>query len=237
MTGYLDTQAVALLAGLELLTAVLLVWIGPAASPRGPLAVQGFALAGLVLVIGLADNDPAVALVALLVVALKGVVLPSLVVRRDPALRYAAARRAAARSEGQGDPGATDVVAARRSAVPLLLAAAVLVVLAYLVARPVAALVPGPTGKALPVGFALVLVGFALLARGTRARAQLVGFLVLDNGIATTAFLATGGVPLVVELGVSLDVLLVILVLQVLGARIDSTFGGADLDQLKELHD
>ena len=64
----------------------------------------------------------------------------------------------------------------------------------------------------------------------------------LDNGIATTAFLATGGVPLVVELGVSLDVLLVILVLQVLGSRIDTAFGagapgGTDLDQLRELHD
>ena len=220
--GHLEAQTVALLAGLELLTAVLLAWRGPAASPRGPLAVQGFALAGLVAVIAASAGEPRLWLVALLVAALKGVVLPALVVRR-PAV-----------------PTAPAGAARGRSRVPLLLGAAGLVVVAFLAARPLAAVVPGPTGRALPVGFALVLVGFVLLATGTRSQDQLVGFLVLDNGIATTAFLATGGVPLVVELGVSLDVLLVVLVLQVLGARIDAAFGGpagADLDLLRELHD
>ena len=51
------------------------------------------------------------------------------------------------------------------------------------------------------------------------------------------AFLATNGVPLIVELGASLDVLLAALVLQVLVARMRMKFGGIDLDQLKELHD
>lgn len=226
----------ALLAGLELLTAVLLAWRGPASSPRGPLAVQGFALAGLVAVIGVAEGEPVLWLVALLVAALKGVVLPTLVVRRPGRTAAAAGPPADARPSGR--PAAVR----GRSRVPLLLGAAGLVVVAYLAARPVARVVTGATGQALPVGFALVLVGFALLATGRRSQSQLVGFLVLDNGIATTAFLATGGVPLVVELGVSLDVLLVVLVLQVLGSRIDTAFGagapgGTDLDQLRELHD
>lgn len=230
------SQAVALLAGLELLTAVLLAWRGPASSPRGPLAVQGFALAGLVAVIGVAEGEAVLWLVALLVAVLKGVVLPTLVVGRPgrpagPAVPPAGAR-----------PAGRPAVVRGRSRVPLLLGAAGLVVVAYLAARPVARVVTGATGQALPVGFALVLVGFALLATGRRSQSQLVGFLVLDNGIATTAFLATGGVPLVVELGVSLDVLLVVLVLQVLGSRIDTAFGagapgGTDLDQLRELHD
>jgi hydrogenase-4 component E len=213
-----DPQAVALLAGVELLTAVLLAWRGPDAGPRGLLALQGFALAGLVAVLGLAEGDAVVLAVAAGVALLKGVVLPALVAR------------------GGGGAGG----ARRARASTLLVGSAALVVLAYVVARPLVALVPGPSGQALPVGFALVLVGFALLATGTRSRSQLVGFLVLDNGIATTAFLATGGVPLVVELGVSLDVLLVVLVLQVLGTRVDAAFadgGAADLDQLRELHD
>jgi hydrogenase-4 component E len=44
-------------------------------------------------------------------------------------------------------------------------------------------------------------------------------------------------VPLVVELGVSLDVLLVVLILQVLTSRIRSEYGDADLDDLTELRD
>ena len=77
------------------------------------------------------------------------------------------------------------------------------------------------------------------MARRSRRHAisQLVGFLMLDNGIAAVAFLIAGGVPLVVELGASLDVLLVVLVLQVLSGRIRAEFGTLDLDDLSELKD
>ena len=68
----------------------------------------------------------------------------------------------------------------------------------------------------MPVGLALVLIGFLVLLTRRSALSQLIGFVILDNGIATTAFLTSGGVPLVVELGVTLDVLLVVLILRVL---------------------
>jgi hydrogenase-4 component E len=51
------------------------------------------------------------------------------------------------------------------------------------------------------------------------------------------AFLTAGGVPLVVELGASLDVLLVVLILQVLNGRMQLAHGVTDLDELTELHD
>jgi hydrogenase-4 component E len=59
----------------------------------------------------------------------------------------------------------------------------------------------------------------------------------MDNAITAIAFLATSGVPLTVELGVSLDVLLAVLVLLVLTNRMRSAFGATDLDELRELHD
>ena len=65
----------------------------------------------------------------------------------------------------------------------------------------------------------------------------MVGFLLLDNCITATAFLATSGVPLIVELGVSFDVLLAVLVLQILTTRVRETFGTTDIDDLRELHD
>jgi hydrogenase-4 component E len=61
--------------------------------------------------------------------------------------------------------------------------------------------------------------------------------LLVDNGIAATAFLATAGVPLIVELGVSLDLLLAVLVLQVLTTRLHAAHDVVDLDELRELHD
>ena len=82
-----------------------------------------------------------------------------------------------------------------------------------------------------------MLIGFFALVTRRRALSQMVGFLLMDNGITAAAFLATAGVPLIVELGVSFDMLLVVLVLQMLTARMQTAFGGTDLDELRELHD
>ncbi|MFE0021072.1 hypothetical protein [Amycolatopsis sp. NPDC059021] len=70
-----------------------------------------------------------------------------------------------------------------------------------------------------------------------RALSQLVGFLLLDNGITAVGFLTTSSAGLIVELGVSLDVLLAVLVLRILTSRMRETFGGTDLDELRELRD
>jgi hydrogenase-4 component E len=118
-----------------------------------------------------------------------------------------------------------------------IVAAALLILLAYAASRPLVRLAPTPETQAVPVGLSMVLLGFFVLVTRRRALSQIVGFLLLDNGIATTAFLITGGVPGIVELAVSLDVLLVVLVLQVLTARLRETFGGTDIDELRELHD
>src|SRR5690606_9509997 len=97
-----------------------------------------------------------------------------------------------------------------------LLAAALLTLLAYAVTRPLVALDPTPITAVLPVAVAVVLIGFFTLTTRRRALSQMVGFLLLDNGITATAFLAAGGVPLVAEVGVSFDVLLRVLLLPVL---------------------
>ncbi|HEY6797090.1 MAG TPA: hypothetical protein VI248_20650 [Kineosporiaceae bacterium] len=219
MSPEADPQAVALLAGLALLSAVVLVWRGPGASPRAPLVLQGAALSGLVLLAGLVDRDPRVVIAALLAFVLKAVVLPALVDRGGDAV-------------GPGRP-----VDRGRSPARSLLLVAGLVVLGYVVARPLGAIVPGPAGRAVAAGMALLLVGFLLLVTGDRVRAQLVGFLTLDNGISTTALLAAGGVPLVVEIGVSLDLLLVVLVLRVLAERVTLAFGGSDPGSVRELRE
>lgn len=118
-----------------------------------------------------------------------------------------------------------------------LLAAAGLTLLAYAAARPLVALAPSASAHAAPVGIAVVLIGFFLAATRQRAISQIVGVLLIDNGIAAVAFLATGGVPLVVEFGVSADLILAVLVLQMLTSRLHQTHGPTDLDELRELHD
>ena len=112
-----------------------------------------------------------------------------------------------------------------------------LTTVAYVVSQPLVGADPSPSQRAVPVGLSLVLLGFLILLTRRTAVSQLVGFLVLDNGIATTAFLTSGGLPLTTEIGVLVDVLLVVLILRVLTVRMRDLTGGTSLAELRELHD
>ena len=220
MSEQLFTQLLNITVGAMLLTAVLILWRRELSSIITVFTVQGVALAATVALIAVEEGSAELAVVAALVLVLRAGVLPWL-------LR---------RTLAQAGPN-------RRETKPLvnvvtsLLVAAGLTLLAYAVAQPLVALDPSPAGHAIPAALAVALIGFFVLVTRRLALSQLVGFLLLDNGITAVGFLTTAEVGLVVELGISLDVLLVVLVLQVLKSRIREAFGRTDIDELRELHD
>mgnify|MGYP003382913529 FL=1 len=87
----------------------------------------------------------------------------------------------------------------------------------------------------MPLAMGLIFVGLFVVVTRKKALTQIVGFLVLENGIALLAALGTYGIPLIVELGVFLDVLMGFLVMQVFVYHIHGTFDSIDVDQLSEL--
>ena len=220
MSEELFVQLLYLACGGLLLTAVLVLWRRELTVIIRMFAVQGVALSALVAALAAHEGSGELWAVAAGVLVLRAGVLPYLV------------RRALANA---GD--------ARRETHPVvnvaasLLVAAVLTLLAYAACQPLVSLAPSPATQAIPVGVTVALIGFFVLVTRRRALSQLVGFLLLDNGITAVGFLTTAGVGLIVELGVSLDVLLAVLVLQVLTTRMRETFGDTDLDELRELHD
>lgn len=218
MSTELYEQLLATTTGLLLLTAVLQVWGRSVTRAIGLLGLQGVALAGLVLVVGLHEGEHEALLVALLVLVVKAVVMPWAMLR-------------SARLIGQ-----TKEAGSLASPAVELIGAAGLTLLAYAISGP---LLGGQTdaAQAAPVGFSLVLLGFWQLLIRRSALTQLVGFLLIDNGIATIAFLTSGGLPLTIELGVSLDVLLVVLILGVLVVRMQEEHGHIDITELRELRD
>lgn len=217
-----DTTYVQLLdlaCGGFLLAGVLVLWRRDLAAIVRLFAAQGAALALLVTVLGFHEGDPEVIGLAAGIGLLRAIVLPGLL-------------RRAMRASGE-----------KRETEPLvnvaasLVVAALLALLSYAVTQPVVRLEPSPATHAVPVALTVVLIGFFVLVTRRRAVSQVVGFLLVDNGITAVAFLTTTGVPIIVELGVSLDVLLAVLVLQVLTARMRAAFGATDLDDLRELRD
>jgi hydrogenase-4 component E len=219
MSTALYTQLLYLTGGGLLLTSVLMLWRRQLAALIRLLTVQGVLLAALAALLGTQNGGAELFVVAVVVLILKSGVLPAVL------------RRALADS---GDLRETQPLV---NVPASLLAAAVLTLLAYAVGRPLVTLDPTPTTVAVPVGLAMVLLGFFMIVTRRRALSQVAGFLLLDNGIAATAFLVTGGVPVIVELAVSMDLLLVVLVLQVLTVRLRTAFGDTDVDELRELRD
>ncbi|WP_329124615.1 hypothetical protein [Streptomyces sp. NBC_01465] len=214
----LYTRLLDLACGAFLLAAVMVLWRRQLTSIVRTFALQGVALAALAALLGVHEQRWDLLSVAVGIGALRAGVLPYLM------------RRALAGTEDDETRPVVNVAAS-------LLTAAALTLLAYAVARPLVALDPTPATRALPVGLAVVLIGFFVLATRRHAPAQVIGFLLLDNGITATAFLAASGVPLIVELGVSFDLLLAVLVLHILTTRMRVAFGTTDIDDLRELHD
>ncbi|MCG2802679.1 MAG: hypothetical protein L6311_11375 [Cellulomonas sp.] len=216
------TQLVALSTGALLVSAVLLVWRRSLRPAVRLIAAQGVALAVLVATLGLVEGAAELVVVAVVVLALKAVVVP-LVLDRGIAA---------------GGPDREDQ--ARLNPTAGLVSVALLTTLAYLVSKPITTALDAPAGPAafaVPVGIAVVLIGFLLLISRRRTLSQVIGFVVLDNGIATIAFLTAGGVPLLVELGTSFELLLIVMILAVLSGRMRTAAGPRALDSMTELRD
>ena len=86
-----------------------------------------------------------------------------------------------------------------------------------------------------PVAFTLMLMGLFLLVARRTAVNQVLGYLVLENGIYTFGFAIVRDIPLVVEFGVLMDVFVAVFVMGIAIFRISRQFDHIDADQLRTL--
>jgi hydrogenase-4 component E len=94
---------------------------------------------------------------------------------------------------------------------------------------------PGATHHVIGVALSMVLMGLFLMVSRRKAVTQILALLVVENAVFLVAFGATTGMPLVVELGISFDVIVAVLVLGVLVHRIADRFDSMDVSRLSKL--
>jgi hydrogenase-4 component E len=87
----------------------------------------------------------------------------------------------------------------------------------------------------LPAAVTIMLIGILIMVSHRQAMTQVVGFLVLENGMALAALTALHGMPLIIELGVFLDLLLAVFVAFVYTQRMHVLFGSLDTETLRSL--
>jgi hydrogenase-4 component E len=185
-------------------------------------AIQGIALGVLPIVTHLSSSVGRLVLLGSLglgTLVLKGIVFPMLLFR---ALRSAGIRR-----EPRPFVGYT--------------ASTIFGLLALIASFRVGSRLPAPEATfstlAIPVGVFTLLVGLFLIVSRRKALTQVLGYLVLENGIFALGVTLVADVSVLVELGVLLDVFVAVFVMQIAVYHISHEFDSTDVDRLATLKD
>ncbi len=112
-----------------------------------------------------------------------------------------------------------------------------LVIFAFNLAAPIAQLAEGITRSLIGIALASVLLSLLMMLTRRKAVSQVVAFLSLENGLFFAATSATQGMPLVVELGIALDVLVATFIFGIFFFQIRETFDSLDITHMEKLKD
>ena len=116
-----------------------------------------------------------------------------------------------------------------------MLVGIVLVVFSFNLAFPISQFASTVTRSTLGIAIACVMLSFLMMITRRKAIPQVIGFLSMENGLFFAATSATYGMPMVVELGIALDVLVGMLILGVFFFQIREQFDSLDLKHLEKL--
>lgn len=111
----------------------------------------------------------------------------------------------------------------------------VLVVFSFNLALPISALSATVTKSTLGIALACVLLSFMMMITRRKAVPQVIGFLAMENGLFFAATSATYGMPMVVELGIALDVLVGTFIFGIFFFHIRETFDSLDIKHMEKL--
>lgn len=81
----------------------------------------------------------------------------------------------------------------------------------------------------------MIMTGLALIVMRSRAIMQMIGLITLENGIYLLGLIMTEGLPLIIELGIFLDVLIAVVILVILTSRLRLSFKTTDTNVLDKL--
>jgi len=116
-----------------------------------------------------------------------------------------------------------------------MLAGIGLAIFAFALATPISQMANTLTRSTLGIAMATVLLSFLMMIVRRKAVPQVIGFLAMENGLFFAATSATYGMPLVVELGVALDVLVGTFIFGIFFFHIREQFDSLEVRHMERL--
>jgi len=182
-------------------------------------AIQSLALGLLAAAVAYFTNSPHIYIVATLAIAIKSVIIPRF-------LRYTMDRI-------RVDKEVEMLVNVPAS----LLISGGLAILSYFITEPIVVQGNVITKNCLAISIAVVLIGFFIMITRRKAITQIMGLMVMENGLFLAAIATSYGMPLIVEIGVFFDILVGVLIMGVFAFQINRTFETVDTGILRRLRD
>jgi hydrogenase-4 component E len=157
-------------------------------------------------------------LLAAFVVILKGIVFPRLLINT---VRDAAVRREVEPFVGYG--------------FSLMIGTALTVIAFWLGTKLPLSLSPSGMSLVLPGAIGTIFTGLFMIVSRRKAVTQVLGYLVMENGIAAFGLAVVSEIPFLIELGILLDTFVAIFVMAIMIYHISREFEHIDVDQLSAL--
>ena len=209
--------AVKLFVTLNLATSFLIVGGRRVDTAIKMTVLQALLLSGIAGILGWVTGKTEIYFAALLTVAVKGGIIPYVLHKVEG--RVGAAREA------------ESYVNIKMS----LVICAALVILSTAVTGRLIEAGPALATTVLPTAVSMMLIGLFIMITRKLAIMQIIGLLIMENGLFLAGVGTASGLPLVVELGVFLDILVGVLIMGILTFRINRTFDNINTDNLKKL--
>ena len=210
-------QLVLVLAALVLFTSFVLLEQARLVSAIHAFAWQGLLVAAVTSVVAAAAGAHHLYFSSLLTVALKALLIPWML------------RRLVQRLDLERH---TETL--QRPAL-VIMAGVGLVIFSYWLVLPMVEQELSFTRNIVAISLAAVLIGLLMMVFRKQAVLQVIGFMSIENGLFLAAVSATGGMPLVVELGVAFDVLVAMVLFGVFFFQIRESIETLDVDRLNRL--
>jgi hydrogenase-4 component E len=217
MTTTLAAQINSLMAALILLTAFGLLIQRRILALLHLFAWQGFFLCLSTAFVGYVTGVHHLFISSLLTLTLKVIVLPYIL--------YALVRKLEIRRE----------IESLVNIPATMLIGIALVIFSYHLTAPITRLSTLVTRSTLAVALATVMLGLLMMVTRRHAVTQIIGFLAMENGLFFAATSATYGMPMVVALGVALDLLIAAFIFGIFFFHINTTFDSLDVEQMAKL--
>lgn len=211
------SSAINLLAGVFLLSALYALSQRRTAACITGYAWNSISLGGIALLVAAQTHARHIWFAAALVLAVKGFLIPKLLKRTLARLK----------TRAEAEPFLSIPASS--------LIGGALVALAFSQTRELFGAATTILAACLPISVATALVGLLLMVTRPQALMMVVGLVILENAIFLAAVSLTYGMPLVVEMGVLLDVMVGVALLGLFVGRIEESFESADISRLTSL--